>query len=458
MRPLHGPVLRASEMRAAEDQAIADGVSADTLMARASLALVETVWRFGHGQPVLILCGPGNNGGDGYGAARLLADRGVPVRLAATAPPATDLAQRAASLWHGPVDPLAMARPAPVLLDCLFGTGLSRPLDPVLKQRLHSLAADARLVIAADVPSGVGTDDGADLGAVPAHVTVALGALKPAHLLQPAAALCGSVLCADLGLPVHSAMHSVARPVLPPPGPADHKYRRGLVTVIGGDMTGAAHLCAEAAARSGAGYVLLGHEGGDALNLPHAIVQKSIAAAMAEARTAALIIGPGLGRDARARQRLEAALTLDVPLVLDADTLHLLACDALVARQAPTLLTPHSGEFRALFGRLPGSKIDQAQRAAQQSGATILLKGADTVVAAPDGRVALAMPTSWLATAGTGDVLAGIAGAMLARGLAPFDAAQAAVWIHDRAARLVGPGLVADDLLPRLPDALAACR
>lgn len=455
MKPLTGPVLNAAETRAAEEAAMAAGVSVDTLMERAGLAIAESVWRFGGGRPALVLCGPGNNGGDGYVAARILKARGLDVRIAALAPPVTDVARRAAALWDGPVEPISEAASAAIVVDALFGTGLTRPLTDDLTALLRRFRADARLVIAADVPSGVDTDSGADLGAIPADVTVALAALKPAHLLQPSAALCGHILTADIGITAKANCQVIARPALPPPTATDHKYTRGLVTVLSGEMAGATRLVANAAARSGAGYVVLA---GDRIDggVPHSVVHRDVEAALADARISAIAIGPGLGRGALAEALALRVLQQDVPMVIDADALHLTHPSQLRRRHAATILTPHKGEFEALFGHLPGSKIEQAVSAAQSSGATIVFKGADTVVASPDGRVALSAQSShWLSSAGTGDVLAGIAATMLARGLDAHDAACAAVWLHKRAAHLAGPVLIADDLCTHLPEALA---
>lgn len=456
MKPLIGPVLTAAETRAAEQVAMAAGVSVDTLMERAGLALARAVWRFGGGRSTLILCGPGNNGGDGYVAARLLQSWGVTVRLAALLPPATDVAKRAAAQWSGKVEALTGVDTAPILVDAIFGTGLSRALDADLVATLRRLRAAARMVIAADVPSGVETDSGADLGAIPVDVTVALGALKPAHLLQPAASLCGHIVSADIGLAPESTRQVIARPMLKAPSAADHKYTRGLVAILSGDMKGAARLVASAAVRSGAGYVVLAGDP-EATGIPLSIVHRSPDAALADARVSAIIIGPGLGRTGAAEASVMQALQTGKPVVLDADALHLIRPGQIARHTAPVILTPHKGEFEAMFGKLPGSKIDQALAAAAASGATVIFKGADTVVASPDGRVGLSAQSSpWLSSAGTGDVLAGIAGAMLARGLDVHEAACAAVWLHNRAAHLAGPALIADDLCQRLPEALAA--
>lgn len=437
---------------------MATGVSVDELMARAGDALAHAVWRFGGGHPVLVLCGPGNNGGDGYVAARQMRALGLDVRLAALGPPMTDVAQRAAAGWSGAIDSLDKVEAAPVVLDCLFGTGLSRPLDANCAAALNRLRAAARFMVAADLPSGVGTDDGAPLGAVPVDLTMALGALKPAHLLHPAAALCGHIRVADIGLSADSPVHVLPRPQLRPPGPQDHKFSRGMVTVLSGEMPGAALLCASAAARSGAGYTVLAG-GSRGSGGPLSLVHRALDAALADRRAAALVIGPGLGRGPDAQALLNRVCAGSLPLVVDADALHLVSLPAVQVRSAPTVLTPHAGEFAALFGARTGSKIDQTRSVAQDSKSIVIFKGADTVIATPDGQAWIAANSpAWLATAGTGDVLAGIVGALLAQGLEASRAAQAAVWIHGRAAALAGPGLIADDLLPQLAPAMAAAR
>ncbi|SNS76596.1 yjeF C-terminal region, hydroxyethylthiazole kinase-related/yjeF N-terminal region [Sphingomonas laterariae] len=453
------PILTAAETRAAEEAIFAAGTPVIDLMEKAGAAVAEAAWRFAAMPPTLILCGPGNNGGDGYVVARHLAERGVHVRVATAGEPRTEAAKVMRARWDGPVEPIAGARPAPLLIDGLFGTGLARALDDELVHHVARLAVAAKLRIAIDLPSGVETDSGALLSAVPHFdLTVALGALKPAHLLQPAASRCGRVAVADIGLAAHAKAWEVARPHLAAPGAADHKYTRGLVTVIGGAMPGASLLAAMAAQRAGAGYVVLTGEGSGG---PHALVRRDEAEALADTRTGAVVIGPGLGRDAGARRRLRAALGAGHPLVIDADGLALLADGGLshLRRLAvPAVLTPHEGEFRRLFGEPAGSKIDRARDAAARSGAVVVLKGADSVVAHPDGRVAVAAAApAWLASAGTGDVLAGIMGAMIARGLDPFTAAQAALWLHGDAAERAGAGLIADDLPAHLAASLAVC-
>lgn len=453
------PILTVAAMRAAEAAAVAAGADAGTLMARAGLAVAEAVLRFTAGAPTLILCGPGNNGGDGYVVARRLRDRGVAVTVAALGEPRSVQARAARAAWDGPVGTLAAAQPAPVLVDALFGTGLTRGLDSAVASDVRRLAAAARVRIAVDVPSGVDTDGGGTFGvALPAcDMTVALGALKPAHRLQPAAALCGRVVVADIGLgPLASGLWTIGRPALTAPGPTDHKYTRGMVAVIGGAMAGAGLLAAGAAQRAGAGYVVLA--GQAAAGGMQAMVHRDGLDVLGDPRLGAVLCGPGLGRDAAARTTLNAVLACGRPLVLDADALALLSPDRLRAGPHIPILTPHDGEFVRLFGRPPGSRIGRARAAAAQAGAVVVLKGADTVVAAPDGRVAIAAPApGWLASAGTGDVLAGIMVALRARIDDPFTAAQGAVWLHGAAAGIAGAGLIADDLLDPIREAMNEC-
>lgn len=451
-----GPILTAAEMREAEARAIAGGVGVEELMERAGQAAAEAIRLFAGPMPALILCGPGNNGGDGYVIARALAANGMAVRVAASAPPATPSAKAARSAWDGAVEELASAAPAPLLVDALFGMGLSRPLEAALAARLGALASAARIRVAIDLPSGAATDDGSLLSAVPdCDLTVTFQTLKPSHLLQPSARHMGRLVVADLGIAADSELRVIGRPTLREPGPDAHKYARGYVGVLAGEMPGAAALAASAALRAGAGYVrLFGAQA--AAGVPHAVVQAGNEG-WDDAQIGGLLVGPGLGRSGAARLRLEAALACGRPLILDADALSLLGEGRMTLPEG-TILTPHAGEFRRLFGDLAGSKVEQARAAAAKSGAVMLFKGADTVVAAPGGRAAIG-PTapSWLASAGTGDVLAGIVAALRASGLAPFDAACAAVWLHGRAAELAGPALIADDLVARLPAAVAEC-
>jgi len=491
MKTMEGaPVLTAARMRAAGEAAVAAGTGWFELMTRAGEAVAEQVRRLAAGSDVLVLCGPGNNGGDGYVAAAALARAGLTVRVAASADPATDLARRARSGWSGPIERPNAAAPAPVLVDALFGTGMSRTLEEGLARDLRRLRLAASLAIAVDLPSGVATDTGDQLGLpddVRFDLTLALGAPKPAHLLQPAAAACGTVRVLDIGLPHkilhrqgkddHEAVeevdrssggksspsdaraahhlplagedrcHVLAHPSLSTPGPTTHKFSRGMVSVVAGSMAGASLLAAEAAMRGGAGYVqLLGGSGGG----PHALVHRALdAAALSDGRVGAILVGPGLGRDAEAADRLDQVMATDRPLVIDGDALHLLPdrLKVLRTRSAPAILTPHAGEFATLFGDGRGSKLDRTRAAAAAANATIAFKGADTVIAAPDGRAILCLPASaWLSTAGTGDVLAGAVAAQLAADLDPLDAAAAGVWLHSRAARLCGAAFVADDL------------
>jgi hydroxyethylthiazole kinase-like uncharacterized protein yjeF len=290
-------------------------------------------------------------------------------------------------------------------------------------------------------------------------LTVTFATLKPSHLLQPCARHLGRVVIADIGIEAESRLHLIGPPRLPAPTADAHKYNRGYVGILAGEMPGAAALAASAALRAGAGYVRL--IGANAALVPAAVVQGGGGVeALEDSRIAALVVGPGLGRGEAATALLEQALAKPTGLILDADALVLLAGRLNLLEAASTLpiLTPHSGEFERMFGSIEGSKVEAARRAAAKARAIVVYKGSDTVVAAPDGRAAIgpAAP-SWLATAGTGDVLSGIVGAMRARGLEPFEAACAGVWLHGRAAEVAGPALIADDLVAALPAVLASC-
>ncbi|MEE8609362.1 MAG: NAD(P)H-hydrate dehydratase [Sphingomonas aquatilis] len=445
------PILTAAQMRAAEDAAVASGTSVETLMQRAGEGIAAAVRRLTAGADVLVLCGPGNNGGDGFVAASVLQRLGLTVRVAADEAPRTPAACAARRGWQGDVESLNSARPAPVLIDCLFGTGLSRPLPAATDAVLARLAGAAQVVIAADLPSGVDADSGAVpdwVAAHPATLTLALGALKPAHVLEPAASACGTVRLIDLGLSERPADCVVATaPHLPQPGPESHKYTRGMVAVIVGAMEGAARLSGIAALRSGAGYVALYGDGGR--GGPDALVHRPYDIdALTDPRIGAILIGPGLGRDDDARQRLKALIAADDhALVVDGDALHLLDPDTLAERSHPVILTPHAGEFKALFGEGTGSLLDRARAAAKRTGAVVVLKGPTTIVAAPARTIVHPRGNPWLSTAGTGDVLAGAIAAQLAHaGTNPHAAASAGVWLHAQAARRLGASFIADDL------------
>lgn len=445
------PILTASAMRQAEARAIGSGTPVETLMERAGAALAECIFRFDGSLPVLVLAGPGNNGGDGYVAARHLAARGIDVRVAAPAEPKSQAAIWARGQWDGPVAMLGLETAgAPVLVDALFGTGLSRGLDGQLATALMRLSGAAQVRIACDLPSGIDSDSGALLNEIPPFdLTVTFGALKPAHRLMPAMERCGRVALAGIGLDADSGWHEIGVPRLPPLDPAGHKYRRGLVHALAGTMPGAIALAANAAARSGAGYVRLSTSKPVA-GLLQAIVEAGDAQ-LNDERIGCILVGPGLGD---LPQVLTLALTSKAPKLLDADALRHVGDPARLKGQ-DCILTPHAGEFQALFGTLGGSKAEQAIEAARRSSSVVVYKGPDTIVAAPDGRAGFAPPApAWLASAGTGDVLAGMIAALRARGMAPFEAACAGVWLHGRAAEAAGPAMTADDLLASIPAAL----
>lgn len=447
------PILTAERMRSAEQSLIEAGTSVEELMERAGSALAEAVYRFAGPLPTLVLAGPGNNGGDGYVAARRLVELGVPVRVAVLAEPRSSAAKQARSKWTGDVEQLnEHTAPAPLLVDALFGTGLKQGLEDIVVEQIFRLSADAVVTVACDLPSGVETDTGKELSKIPGFdLTVAFGALKPAHLLDPAIHKCGRLVLADIGIEASTDWHEIGAPELPPLIAGGHKYDRGLVHLLAGKMPGAIALAAKAAAYSGAGYVRISTsrtiEG-----LPAAIVQTDTAE-INDPRIGCLLVGPGMGD---IPQVLTLALTSRAPKVIDADAItHLGDPERLKGQDA--IVTPHEGEFKRLFGEIAGAKPERAIEAARRSGAVIVYKGSDTLVAASDGRLAFQPPApAWLASAGTGDVLAGMIAALRARGLPAFEAACAGVWLHGRAAELAGPDMIADNLAEAIPAAIAA--
>jgi hydroxyethylthiazole kinase-like uncharacterized protein yjeF len=448
------PILTAEDMRVAEKRAIGGGTTVEQVMERAGSALAEAAYRFAGPLPALLVCGPGNNGGDGYVAARQLAARGVKVRVAALSEPKSEAARRARGQWSGEVETLSNSTAAaPLLIDCLFGTGLRRGLEGPVAKQLSRLCSQAFVKVACDLPSGVESGSGAEPGPVPAFdMTVTFGALKPAHRLYPAMHHCGRVVLAGIGIDASDEWHEIGRPSLPPLDPGGHKYTRGLVQALAGTMPGAIALAAKSAAKAGAGYVRVSTsraiEG-----LPSAVVQTDTAPVNDE-RIGCLLVGPGMGD---IPQLLTLALTSHAPKVLDADALSHLG-EPERAKGQDAILTPHEGEFVRLFGDLPGSKPERALEAARRSGAVVVVKGADTLVAAPDGRLGFRPPAAaWLASAGTGDVLAGTIAAMRARALPPFDAACAGVWLQAKAAEIAGPGMIADNLADAIPAAIRQC-
>ncbi len=447
--PANAPILTSDAMRAAEAACAASGTSLAELMDRAGAAVADTAWRMAAGAPILILCGPGNNGGDGYVAAQMLAQRGADVRVAALAPPTTDLAKAAREKWTGAVETIGDGSvAAPVVVDALFGVGLTRPLSADMAQRLRGFAGQR--IIAVDVPSGVDADGCEPWEPpLPADVTIALGALKPAHVLLPAARHCGAVRLATIGIAAARTMSSLPGPASAVPDATSHKFNRGMMLVKAGPMSGAAVLAAAAGLRAGAGYVVLSGASEPAFSAIIAEGDANYVAQLGDKRLGVVVIGAGYPATDALDRDVAAALDAGKPLVLDAAAIAA-ALPRLDMRRGsvPTILTPHEGEFVRAFPDLRGSKIHRATAAATTAGAVVIYKGADTIIAAPDGRVVAAWPGSpWLATAGTGDVLAGACGAMLARGGDPFDAAVAAVGWHIARAARIGPGLVADDLI-----------
>lgn len=480
-------LLSTTEMAEADRLAIAGGVPGIQLMENAGRAVADSVAaRHPPGAQVAVVAGPGNNGGDGFVAARILAERGYRVRvlLLGERNRLKRDAALAAQRWTGPCSPAAPADlvPTDVVIDALFGAGLDRPVEGRARALIEAMNA-AGCVHAVDLPSGINGTSGAVMGvAVDATATVTFFRRKSGHALLPGRLHCGGLRVADIGIPASVLGRIKPRtwlntPVLwaehfPRPRVDGHKYARGHVVVVSGGLasTGAARLAARGALRAGAGLVTIASPRealavNAAANL--AVMVRPVDGAtelgdfLSDPRRNAVVLGPGGGVGPAMRELVLAALAGERAVVLDADALTSFADEpqaliaALRAREGATLLTPHEGEFIRLFSYLCGkdqSKLERARAAAEQSGALILLKGPDTVVAAPDGRAAIAgnAPPS-LATAGSGDVLAGIAAGCLAQGMPGFDAATAAVWLHGEAGVEAGPGLIAEDLPEVLP-------
>jgi hydroxyethylthiazole kinase-like uncharacterized protein yjeF len=455
-------LLTPDEMSRADQMAVRRGHPGPVLMEAAGRAVARAIQRHIARCRVLVLAGPGNNGGDGYVAARLLAQEGWPVRLAALAPPrAGSDAAGAARLWSGPVVRFAPEEVdrSDVVVDAVFGAGLARPVDGLVAEALRA----ARRVVAVDVPSGLDGATGLVRGYAPhAALTVTFFRLKPGHLLLPGRDLCGRIELADIGIP--EAVLDDIKPNgfanlpglwrIPALHAESHKYTRGHVTVVGGaTMTGAARLAAEAARRAGAGMVTIAPRGAGAVYRsaePGLLVNEAdIATLLQDERRKVWVCGPGLGPE-EARDILPALLAAQRLVVGDADVFSAFSGDPDGLRGA-AVLTPHAGEFARVFGGPAHDRLSAARAAASRTGAVVLLKGADTIIAAPDGKAAINLSAPpWLATAGAGDVLSGIIGGLLAQGMPAWEAAAGGAYLHGRAAAVAGPGMVVEDLLPAL--------
>lgn len=456
-------VLTVRQMQAAEQALMDAGTSVHTLMERAGKGAAEWIWRMSGGRAVTVLCGPGNNGGDGYVIARQLAERGNTVRVVAPLPPKTEAANTAAAKFTGQINQHPEKLGGEVFVDCLFGSGLSRPLSSEHAWIISRMQARHVHCVAVDVPSGVD----ADCGTWPAEIapfdcTLALGAWKRAHWNGAASAKSGLLRLVDIGIEETGGLEAASpRPKLGRPAWDAHKYRRGLVAVVGGAMPGASILAAKAAMHAGAGYVKLLNERAAPMMLPDLVIDtEPLTAALVDPRISAVLVGPGLGRDHGARLRLIDVLDRNVPTVIDADALHVLDADLLEGRDfSRVVLTPHEGELAALcdrFGIASMSKLERAKALQAQTGAAVLAKGPDTILAHKEGVTYFPQGTPWLSVAGTGDVLAGIIASRLAGGIGSAQSASESVWLHHEAARHAGPAFSASDLARCVQSAYAA--
>ncbi|HUW80825.1 MAG TPA: NAD(P)H-hydrate dehydratase [Acidocella sp.] len=434
------------ELLTPAEMARADALAgnAEALMAAAGRAVARAVIQRYAPCCTLVLVGPGNNGGDGLVAAEYLRLAGWPVRVS--------------RLNAATVAEVARAE---LVIDAIFGAGLSRDISAPVAELLRA----ARRLVAIDIPSGVDGATGAVRGYAPqAELTVSFFRAKPGHLLYPGRGLCGEFLLRDIGLPA-SVLEDI-KPKTWQNGPAlwslparaatGHKYASGDVTVLCGTMPGAARLACAAARRAGAGMVTLATD--MPMILPEAgLIMRAdpLEVLLQDARRHTWVCGPGLGAKAgETLARLIASGSKNI--VADADALT--ACAGAPEKlRGATVITPHEGEFARVFGPLGADRLEATRAAAKATGAVTVLKGADTVIAAPDGRAAInANAPPWLATGGTGDVLSGIIAALLAQGMAPFEAACAGVYVHGATAQKIGPGLIAEDIPERLGVVMAA--
>jgi hydroxyethylthiazole kinase-like uncharacterized protein yjeF len=483
-------LLTTAEMARADRLATAGGITGSELMENAGEAVADRIGlSHAAGTQVTVVAGPGNNGGDGFVAARVLAERAYAVRLFLVGTPERlkGDAAAAASRWKGQVEaakPEALAS-AEVIVDALFGAGLNRPVDGLAHRMIEAMNASAAPTFAVDLPSGINGTSGAVMGvAVNATETVTFFRRKPGHLLLPGRLHCGKVHIADIGIPdsvlgeikpqTFANAPALWDALFPVPRMEGHKYARGHAVVVSGGLasTGAARLVARGALRVGAGLVTIASPR-EALQVNAAASlaimvrpvdgAKELADFLSDPRRNAVVLGPGGGVGGPMRDLVCAALASEAAVVLDADALTSFADEpqtlvaAISRRKSATVLTPHEGEFQRLFkdfdeiAKAP-SKLEKARLAAAKTGAVVLLKGADTTVAAPTGRAAIAENAPpWLASAGAGDVLAGFTAGLLAQGMPAFEGAAAAVWLHGEAGTEAGPGLIAEDLPEVVP-------
>ena len=469
-------------MTAADRAAIEAGTPGYTLMQRAGACVADAVTARWSPRPTVVLCGPGNNGGDGFVVARVLAEAGWPVTvlLHGDRGRLKGDAALAAQAWSGPVERMTAPKVdgAGLIVDALFGAGLSKRLDSICAETLRRAETSPAALVAVDLPSGLAGDTAKPLGYAPAcALTVTFHAKKLAHVLEPGRGLCGEVVVGDIGLADTPSRLTENGPELwgermPWPSASAHKNTRGRLIVVSGEMwsTGAARLSARAGLRIGAGLVtLLSPPDALAVNAAHleAVMLRpfdtDVELEEAAADADAAIIGPAAGVTEATVSNLFALARTGAAIVIDADALTAFRDDPaelFSVLDRDDVLTPHIGEFERVFpgilGRTP-ERVSAVREAAARSGAVVLLKGPDTTVAAPDGRCAVNVNGApWLATAGSGDVLAGFIGGLIAQGMDSFDAACAAVWIHAEAGGAHGPGLISEDLPGLAPAVLRA--
>lgn len=483
--PFPCSLLTVEQMGIADKLTIQSGISPDDLMETAGNAVATEIQKRWTPRPCIVLCGPGNNGGDGYVIARVLHEAGWSVRVISlcTTDKLKGEAANHAAKWRGTFEVLdenysiETIDDSELIVDALFGAGLNRALDGPAKRLLQFANRCHIPCVAVDIPSGVHGDTGQTEFAPSCELTVTFFRKKPGHLLQPGSALCGEIKVADIG--ISERVLDQIRPTIfqntpylwqssiPTLSSSSHKYTRGHALVIGGaQMTGASRLSALSAARIGAGLVSIAAPLESypiyASSLLSIMVKpfetdEELFSILDDKRFTAFLIGPGAGRSISTRVRVQRLLETGLPTVLDADAISVFADDAAALANSihgPCVMTPHEGEFQRIYAGT-GCKLERAREAARRFNSVIVLKGSDTVIAAPDGLAIInadAPPT--LATAGSGDVLSGIIAGLLAQRMPALEAAAYGVWIHSQAAKLFGPGLIADDLPSLIPQVL----
>ena len=472
-------IVTTQQMIESEACAIISGISELTLMENAGKAVAQYVEEhYNNNHTILILCGPGNNGGDGFVIARLLHNIGYKISIAhyktdKISPNMKHMMDKAKNIEILDLLNDQINFDTDIIIDALFGTGISRAFS--LTKIVHYIANSPAKIIAVDIASGINSDTGEIMqNAIKADITITFAAKKLGHLLNPGKLYSGLVIAKDIGVDISTKYTAYENsPTLwniPHIEYESHKYSRGFAIINGGDIqcTGAARLAAKAAQRSGAGVVTLASPL-NAAHIYHSSLmsvmvkqydsEQSFTQILSDKRISSILLGPGNGVNSETKQKILTALKHITRCILDADALTVFQDDHELLfeniKDSQVVMTPHEGEFHKLFPTCTGDKVIRAFDAAKLSNSIIVLKGNDTIIASPSGHVAVnSNAPSTLATAGSGDVLAGIITGLSSTGLDLFDCACAATWIHAECANYFGIGLIAEDIIDMIPKVL----